>query len=200
MVHHDPSLATRPLASVENIPVTRMAWTVLDMCAVLSHPAATEVVIDVVRRRFAGVLDLSRVLDEAAGKRGGQMTLARILTTRFAQGVTDSDLEDLFIDMAARRELTFAHHFVVHDPPFRAELDFADVPILLNVETDGGKDHDDPVAEQSDKNRDAELIGRGWTVLRFTYWDLVGRPDWVFARVRDTQARLEGTTRRPGIA
>ena len=199
-VHLDPSLATRPHAHADNIPLTRIVWTVLDLCAVLTYPAATAVVVDVVRRQLVSVLDLSRVLDESAGRRGGRRTLSRVLMTRFALGVTDSDAEDLFIDLAGRRGLHFRHHFVVQDPSFRAELDFADVSLLLDIEVDGGKAHDDDVAQQWDKNRDAELISRGWTVLRFTYWDLIQRPDWVFERIGDTLARLRGTTRSGDVA
>lgn len=34
-----------------------------------------------------------------------------------------------------------------------------------------------------DKSRDVELGSRGWLVLRFTYWDLVQRSDWVFESI-----------------
>jgi len=193
-VHHDPSLAHRPTASVDKVPVTRMAATILDLCAVLSYATVCSVVVDAVRRSFVSILDLGRVLDEASGKRGGRTVLRRILASRFAVGVTDSEAEDLFIDMAERRGFRFVHHFVVQDPGIRAELDFADVPILLDVEVDGGKDHDDPVAVQRDKNRDAELISRGWTVLRFTYWDLIQRADWVFGII-GTATALRKTER-----
>jgi very-short-patch-repair endonuclease len=179
-----------------------MARTILDLCSVLSYSAATSAVVDAVRRDLLSLLDLGRVLDEPSGKRGGRTVLRRVLMTRFARGVTDSDAEDLFIEMAEHRGLAFVHHFVVQDPGFRAELDFAEVPIRLDVEIDGGKGHNDPVAVQRDKNRDAELISRGWTVLRFTYWDLIRRPDWVFETIRVVQARREAsvTTGPPNAA
>ena len=201
-IHHDSSLPIKAIAYSDNIPVTRMARTILDLCAVLSYSAATSAVVDAVRRDLLSLLDLCRVLDEPSGKRGGRTVLRRILMTRFARGVTDSDAEDLFIEMAEHRGLAFVHHFVVQDPGFRAELDFAEVPIRLDVEIDGGKGHNDPVAVQRDKNRDAELISRGWTVLRFTYWDLIRRPDWVFETIRVVQARREAsvTTGPPNAA
>jgi len=195
-VHHDPSLATAPNAKAENIPVTRIAKTVLDLCAVLSLAASTQVVLDVVRRRAVSIVDLGRVLDEETGRRGGRSALRRILVTRFAVGVTDSDAEDLFIAMASRRGFDFVHHFVVEDAGFRVELDFADPYVRLDVEIDGGKDHDDPVAQQRDKNRDAELIARGWTVLRFTYWDLIQKTDWMFEMI---SAALERKGARPKL-
>jgi very-short-patch-repair endonuclease len=162
------------------MPVTRLAWTLLDLCTVLSFSAAMSAVTHAVRNTSVTVLDLSRVLDQAGARRGGRAALRKILVSRFAMGVTDSDAEDLFIDMAKRRGLRFVHHFVVQGAGFRAQLDFAEPSVLLDIEIDGGKDHDDPVAVQRDKNRDAELSSRGWAVLRFTYWDLIKKPEWVF--------------------
>ena len=191
------------MTTADDIPVTRIAKTVFDLCSVLSFAASTDVVLDVVRRRAASIVDLGRVLDEASDKRGGRSTLRRILATRFAAGVTDSDAEDLFMAMAARRGFSLVHHFVVEDATFRAELDFADISVQLDVEIDGGKDHDDPVSQQRDKNRDAELIARGWTVLRFTYWDLIQKTDWMFEMISGALERRkldsqQGTLAAPG--
>ena len=196
--HHDPSLASRPSAIADNIPVTRLSWTLLDLCSVLSFSAAMSAVTHAVRNTPVGVLDLSRLLDQAGARRGGRATLRKILVSRFALGVTDSDAEDLFIGMAKRRGLEFVHHFVVRDARLTAELDFADPTILLDIEVDGGKDHDDPVAVQRDKNRDAELMSRGWAVLRFTYWDLIKKPDWVFEMVLTSMRNRQATMASEG--
>ena len=65
-------------------------------------------------------------------------------------------------------------------------MDLASLPEKVDIEIDGGEAHDNPAAGQRDKNRDAELESRGWVVLRFTYWDLVERPDWVFEKISMT--------------
>ncbi|MGH2754756.1 MAG: DUF559 domain-containing protein [Actinomycetota bacterium] len=193
-VHRDPSLAEEPRVLVNNIPITRISRTLLDLCGVLSFSAATDAVVGAIRRRKCTILDLARILDEAGGQgKRGTRTLRRILMERFAYGVTDSEAEDLFAALAKRRGYTFVHHHVVRDGLLIAQLDFADVSAKLNIEVDGGEYHDDPVAVQRDKNRDAELIDRGWTVLRFTYWDLVQRPDWVFQKIESVLERRRGS-------
>jgi len=192
-VRHDGSLAHEPKVFVHNIPVTRVSRTILDLCGCLSFAAAKEVVVDAVRRRKSTVLDLSRILDGVGGKgKGGTRNLRRILTELFAFGITDSEAEDLFMALAKRRGFSFTHHHVVSDPPFTAELDFADLPTRSDVEVDGGRYHNDPVAVQRDKARDNELIDRGWAVLRFTYWDLIQRPDWVFEKIESVLTRRAG--------
>ena len=183
-VRCDTSLIDEPRVFVDNIPVTRISRTLLDLCRCLGLSAASEAVVDAVRRRRTTLVDLGRILDEVGGPgKGGTTALRRILTERFAFGVTDSDAEDLFLAMAKRRGYSFSYHYVVRDPGLTAELDFADLPAFLDIELDGSRYHDDPVAAQRDKNRDNELIGRGWVVLRFTYWDLIKKPDWVFEKI-----------------
>jgi adenine-specific DNA-methyltransferase len=114
--------------------------------------------------------------------------LRSILTERFALGITDSDAEDLFRALANRRGHDFTYHHMIRDPFFVAELDFACLPALIDIEIDGGN-HDDSEAAQRDRNRDAQLGARGWLVLRFTYWDLVNRTDWVFEVIDEALAR-----------
>jgi very-short-patch-repair endonuclease len=45
---------------------------------------------------------------------------------------------------------------------------------------------------QRDRRRQNRLIAAGWTVLRFTWWDLTERPDDVLAQIRAAVARLAG--------
>ena len=56
----------------------------------------------------------------------------------------------------------------------------------LVIEVDGYAVHRDRFAE--DRRRDAELLRQGFLVLRFTYRDLLRRPQWVVAVIRETLA------------
>jgi very-short-patch-repair endonuclease len=190
-VRYDFALPPKANVFVDSVPVTRISKTLLGLCSVLSTSAAMDAVVDAVRRKVVTLPDLGRVLDDASEQRGGRSTLRKILTSRFAVGVTDSDAEDLFLTMARRRGFEFLHHHVVSLGSSRGELDFARLPSLLDIEIDGSDSHDDPVAVQRDKNRDAELVARGWVVLRFTYWDLIQRTDWVFATIDEVLAQRE---------
>ncbi|GAA1479986.1 type IV toxin-antitoxin system AbiEi family antitoxin domain-containing protein [Gordonia sinesedis] len=54
----------------------------------------------------------------------------------------------------------------------------------LIIEIDGMAYHRDAHAFQYDRTRRNDLIADGWTVLNFTWWDLIERPDEVIARIR----------------
>ncbi len=66
-------------------------------------------------------------------------------------------------------------------------LDFACVPIKLDVETDGSQ-HED---SESDRRRDVLLESHGWTILRFWSWDIFHKNEMVIntisAAIEDLQ-------------
>lgn len=59
----------------------------------------------------------------------------------------------------------------------------------LVVELDGWDSHHTRQAFQRDRTRSNDLQVEGWTVLRFTYADVVHRPDETVARVRRVLSR-----------
>lgn len=64
-----------------------------------------------------------------------------------------------------------------------AVVDAALPQLRLAVEIDGRAHHVDPAAFQRDRRRQNGLVALGWLVLRFTWDDLVRRPDEVVASV-----------------
>jgi hypothetical protein len=83
----------------------------------------------------------------------------------------------------------------VHDAAGRviARLDLAWPSRRLDIEADGMAVHGDPHALYRDRHRQNMLTMLGWTVLRFTWVDVTGRPDYVTANVART---LTGDSRR----
>lgn len=63
-------------------------------------------------------------------------------------------------------------------------LDFAFVTQRVAIEIDGRAWHSAADRFQSDRSRQNRLVLLGWTVLRFTWEDLVERPDEVIRQVR----------------
>jgi len=61
---------------------------------------------------------------------------------------------------------------------------------------DGWAWHVDVERFQADRRRQNRLVAAGWTVLRFTWHDLTGRPAEVIAEIRVAVARAGGTGRR----
>jgi very-short-patch-repair endonuclease len=68
-------------------------------------------------------------------------------------------------------------------------LDFAFVAQRLAIEVDGRAWHSAGERFQSDRSRQNRLVLLGWTVLRFTWDDLVRRPDAVIEQVRTALRR-----------
>ncbi len=66
-------------------------------------------------------------------------------------------------------------------------LDFACVPIKLDIETDGSHHEDSPF----DRNRDRLLQGHGWTILRFWSWDVFHQDQMVIDTISGTIERLQ---------
>jgi hypothetical protein len=71
----------------------------------------------------------------------------------------------------------------------------------LVVELDGWAYHVTPDRFQDNRRRQNRLIAAGWTVLRFTWRDLVEHPRYVVATIRgglETAKIFKNATHRPG--
>ena len=75
------------------------------------------------------------------------------------------------------------------NPADQRRIDVAFVRALLAIEIDGWAWHHQPDRFQRDRTKQNDLAAAGWTVLRFTWFDLTDRPDEVVRRVRAHLAR-----------
>ena len=66
--------------------------------------------------------------------------------------------------------------------PYR--LDFAYPELKVAIEVDGWEVHGTPKALRADLERQNALVAMGWTVLRFTWHDVIRRPAKVAAAIR----------------
>jgi Protein of unknown function (DUF559). len=79
-------------------------------------------------------------------------------------------------------------------------VDLADRRLLIVIECDGFETHGTLAAMTKDCVRHTCLVAAGWRPLRFTWYQVMHRPDWVLKQVRDTIAvvqRTAATTQRP---
>ena len=75
-------------------------------------------------------------------------------------------------------------------PVGRRRIDLAYPHVKLGIELLGGRDHSTARARQYDALRHNELCALGWSVLYFTYEDVVHRPKYVLATIRMELKRL----------
>jgi very-short-patch-repair endonuclease len=62
----------------------------------------------------------------------------------------------------------------------------------IALEAEGYEFHGSAIAFAVDCRRYDELVAAGWLVLRFTYQQVLGDPDWVVASVRRAVAQRIG--------
>ena len=74
--------------------------------------------------------------------------------------------------------------------------DLAFPDLRLAIEIDGWAWHHNPERFQEDRRRQNALVAAGWTVLRFTWADLVERPEQVLATVVRTLRHLSDGARQ----
>jgi very-short-patch-repair endonuclease len=70
-----------------------------------------------------------------------------------------------------------------------ARVDLAWPSRWVAVEADGREYHDKPEALYRDRDRQNDVVIGGWTVLRFTWYDVVHRPVQVVEQVRAALAQ-----------
>lgn len=84
---------------------------------------------------------------------------------------------------------------VLRGIPFRIQIDIDDMRVdfllgsRLVVEVDGREFHNSVLGFENDRARDARLSALGYRVLRFSYAQVVHRPDEVLAAIRASIAR-----------
>lgn len=102
----------------------------------------------------------------------------------------ESDLETLLFSLLrdAGLELPVRQHRVeVNGHVHRLDLAYPDR--LLAIECDGFTRHGTREAFELDRMRQNRLVNAGWTVLRFTWHQIVRQPEVVIATIRSALTR-----------
>ncbi|MGK2950295.1 MAG: DUF559 domain-containing protein [Acidimicrobiales bacterium] len=183
-------LDLRPNESVERqgLQITDPVRTVIDLGLVLPQWSVSDAMS---RGLSTRLLSLSQVrqLRDALGRKGrnGAGVVREILEQRAAiSGTEESMLEKRLLDLVRRSELPAPQlqHEVWEGGRFVARIDAAYSEWKLAIEVDGYEHHTTPGAFQRDRTRQNRLVALGWTVLRFTWEDLVQRPEMVAEAIK----------------
>jgi very-short-patch-repair endonuclease len=192
VVHRSRDLLPGHITIRNGVPVTNPLRTMIDLGAVTSDGVVAEAMERGLVRRLFTVSALEWVLTDLAkpGRRGCG-GLRRVLDDR-ALGAArpDSVLEARMARLLRSHRLPAAvfHHPV---PEARAELDFAYPELHLAIEVDGFEVHGTAPAMSTDHDRHNRLVAAGWSVLRFTWYQVVRQPSSVARRL---EAVLGGPT------
>ena len=180
-----PSLAAQDVATRAGIPVTSVCRTIIDCAAEMPSERLGEMLDEARRRRLVALGVVARRVDElAAPGRAGIVVMRSLLASRDVPPATvfESRLATL---LAVAGLAPPTRQLRVELVDRIVYLDFSYPDRRLCIEADSEAFHLDLAAFRRDRRRQNLLVLAGWTVLRYTWADLVHEPSHVVAEVRE---------------
>lgn len=169
------------VTTVDGIPVTTVARTILDLAGLLPAPRLERVMDDAEVRRLADVTSLQTLLQRYPLRRGLGVIHALLADHRVA-AITRSDFEARFLAFVIANVLR--RPLVNHHIAQVGECDFVWPEARLIVELDGYATHATRRSFEADRARDRALHVAGWRVIRITWRQLRDGPERIAADLR----------------
>jgi len=183
------TLRAEDATTVDGIPVTSVARTLVDLAGVVPEAQLTKALNEVERQRLFDLRAIERAMAATARRNGRghaamRQALARLRT--IGAPVTRSELEDRFVALLDAHDLP--------RPATNASVEGMEVDACwpqqrVAVELDGWGTHQTRQAFQNDRERSNDLTVADWALLRFTWADVTRRPEQTAARVARALAR-----------
>jgi hypothetical protein len=179
-IHRSTTLSPADVTTVDGIPCTTVARTLLDLAAVLPR-RAIERAAD--QAEIAGTFDLAALVDqlERHPRHRGARVLAAVLDTHaIGQTATVNEFEEAFLAIVRRAGLPDPEvnvWLVLPDGEPAIRVDFLWRAQRLAVETDGRRSHGTRLAFERDRRRDQRLTVARFRPVRVTRRQVFGCPD-----------------------
>jgi len=172
----------------DGLPVTSRVTTLLDPLGALRPDQARRLTDRALQRGWLQPADLLRRVEREPRRPGNG--LLRRLAAECGDGAA-AESERVLHRVLRRHGITGwrANHRVVLGGGQLAVVDLAFVAERVAVEVDGWAYHVDPDRFQGDRSRQNRLTAAGWIVVRFTWADLVEKPDEVVAMIQIARTR-----------
>jgi hypothetical protein len=180
VIHHCLRLDPLDVMLYRGIPVTTVARMLVDLSDVLTAHQLANVIYEAAYRKRFDVAATKRAMQRANGRRNLRVLDRAIELYLSGSAGTRSRLEDAFLSL-----LLFAE---IPEPLVNTHLQGEEVDChwpdrKLVVEVDG-PGHERPAAKADDARKDCKLEAAGYTVLRFTDFEIEQRPADVIGRLR----------------
>jgi hypothetical protein len=195
-VHRTRHYNSSDVTTIDSVPVTTLARTVVDLASQLDSAALAILIDDALCRRLVKLPDLQRAAARvgAPGTRGAGM-LKRELHWWEERPELGSVAEAALLRLLAGRAVPppVAQHAVHHRGRPIARVDFAWPDQRVALEMDGFRFHAGPASFGADRARQNRLIDAGWTVLRTTPFEMkAGGQELIETLVRVLERRAAG--------
>jgi len=180
---HRTQLRPTAITRRHGLPVTTRRETVLDYIGRLHRVAATTVADRAIQLGWLTPTDFERRVRQQPGRTGN--TRLRELAELVSDGAAATS-ERVLHKILRRAAVSgwVPNYDVWHEGCLVAVVDVALPKQKVAIEVDGMAHHTSPDRFQRDRTRQNDLVGLGWTVLRFTWSDLIDRPSYVIAVIR----------------
>lgn len=183
-------VADLDVCRIENVYLTSRARTVFDCLRLLPERDSVDLLDRALQKRWITMAELAGRTTAFAGRRGAPRLVRMV---RHAAAGTRSEAERLAATLLRRAGIG---GWVGNDPieDHSGLIGVGDLVFRkhkLVVELDGRAHHSSPAQFQRDRERQNRLVADGWTVLRFTWYDLTTRPHHVVATIQAMLARLD---------
>lgn len=180
---HRFDLPRNAIRQRSGLDVCARHWTVLDLLGWLPFRDASVLADRALQRRWITVADVQRRLDRYPHRNGNPQL--RRLQQQLGDGAAAKS-ERLLHRILRQAGLTgWVPNLEIRvDGVLSCVLDVAFPEAALAIEIDGMAYHVDVARFRRDRAKQNDLVALGWTVLRFTWADLVERPDYVIEVIR----------------
>ncbi|MGI9584160.1 MAG: hypothetical protein ACR2N7_01050 [Acidimicrobiia bacterium] len=175
---HD--LLDRHVVTVDRLPITTAARTLIDLSGVVTRPRLEYLVDDALASRTVDLDELSMVLGDVA-RRGkpGVTQFRKVLESRAGDPPSTSVLEAKGNRLLISNGLAgFRTEYSIPWAP-EQRFDVAYPEDRVAIEWDSRRWHSQVDAFDSDRNRDRLATVNGWRLVRFSWQDVHDRPDSV---------------------
>jgi very-short-patch-repair endonuclease len=185
IIVHQARLAPGDVRVIDDLRVTSPERTLLDIAATRRASVVEDAAEDAF---YKGLTTPARVLERINGQRGSAV-LRKYIAERGDGRPMARKLERAFWRLMRHAGLArqLKRQFEVRVDGERFFLDAANPTLMLGIELDGLDKRTSRSATNAEYRRQTKLTLRGWTILRFTWDEVMFDPEFV---VRSVQAAL----------
>lgn len=173
------------VVQIAGVPVTSLSRTLLDLAKRSSRLQAVAAIESAVRLGRVNCGDLASLREHADNRLRSRALVTDPRSESPLETATRLILHDAGVDVVPQ--------WVVED--WRGwtgyRIDLAIPELRIAIECDGTVVHGSVQAVYRDRSRANSLNVDGWHVLRFTWWDVTNRPDYIVATVRNAIVRRQ---------
>jgi predicted transcriptional regulator of viral defense system len=186
-VHRSRTLTADDITTVDGIPCTTVARTLLDLAGVIGRRPLERAIEQAEVQEVLDGAGLDRQLERNQHTRAASRLRAALADHDDRSAPTESEFEERFLAFCKNARLPLPERQVYIDPNDGEPAvrgDFVWRQQRLVVETDGVKYHRTRAAFESDRRKDQRLTLAGWRVLRITWRQLRAEPERIATMIR----------------